>query len=35
MEAQITENKEKIKINMSLPYLVGNVVEILDADKDE
>lgn len=24
------ENKEKIKLNKQLPYLVGNVVEVLD-----
>ena len=28
---QVKENEEKIKLNKALPYLVGNVVEILDA----
>lgn len=31
--ALISENKEKIKLNKQLPYLVGNVVELLDADE--
>ncbi|KAH9258455.1 hypothetical protein BASA81_003504 [Batrachochytrium salamandrivorans] len=35
--ARIAENKEKIKLNKQLPYLVGNVVEILTlpAEEDE
>eukprot|EP01084_Bolivina_argentea_P201654 344669_1 len=32
---KIKENKEKIKLNKQLPYLVGNVVEILDVGEDE
>lgn len=33
---KIKENTEKIKLNKHLPYLVGNVVEILDiAEEDE
>lgn len=32
---KIDENVEKIKLNKQLPYLVGNVVEILDIDKEE
>jgi len=33
---RIKENKEKVKLNKQLPYLVGNVVEILDLpDEDE
>jgi 26S proteasome regulatory subunit T5 len=33
---KIRENAEKIKLNKQLPYLVGNVVEILDiAEEDE
>lgn len=31
---KIKENKEKIKVNKQLPYLVANVVEILDVDDD-
>ena len=29
---KIKENKEKIKLNKTLPYLVSNVIEILDID---
>lgn len=35
MMEQIKDNTEKIKNNKQLPYLVGNVVEILDIDPDE
>lgn len=28
MRDRIKENKEKIKMNKQLPYLVGNVVEV-------
>jgi 26S proteasome regulatory subunit T5 len=36
MNEKIRENAEKIKLNKQLPYLVGNVVEILDiAEEDE
>lgn len=28
MKEKIKENKEKIKLNKTLPYLVGNVVEV-------
>ncbi|CAM9204659.1 unnamed protein product, partial [Ectocarpus sp. 8 AP-2014] len=31
---KIKENKEKIKLNKQLPWLVGNVVEILDPEDD-
>ncbi|CAM9172831.1 unnamed protein product [Choristocarpus tenellus] len=31
---KIKENKEKIKLNKQLPWLVGNVVEILDPEVD-
>lgn len=27
---KIKENQEKIKLNKQLPYLVGNIVEVLD-----
>lgn len=30
LEERVAENKEKIKLNNQLPYLVGNVVEVLD-----
>eukprot|EP00727_Mastigamoeba_balamuthi_P006212 m51a1_g221 putative 26s protease regulatory subunit 6a (436) ;mRNA; r:45636-47467 len=32
---RIKENSEKIKLNKQLPYLVSNVVEILDVEADE
>ena len=32
---QVKENKEKIKLNNQLPYLVGNVVEVLDVQPEE
>ena len=32
---KVKENHEKIKLNKQLPYLVGNVVEILDVNPDE
>lgn len=32
---RIQDNEEKIKLNKQLPYLVGNVVEVLDAPIDE
>ena len=32
--AQIKENEEKIKLNKALPYLVANVVELLDAPEE-
>jgi 26S proteasome regulatory subunit T5 len=28
MKEKIKDNKEKIKVNKQLPYLVGNVVEV-------
>ncbi|CAM9900423.1 unnamed protein product [Discosporangium mesarthrocarpum] len=31
---KIRENKDKIKLNKQLPWLVGNVVEILDPEED-
>mmetsp|Transcript_9566 Transcript_9566/g.26003 ORF Transcript_9566/g.26003 Transcript_9566/m.26003 type:complete len:439 (+) Transcript_9566:228-1544(+) len=30
LEERVAENKEKIKLNNQLPYLVGNIVEVLD-----
>lgn len=35
MKERIKENKEKIKLNNQLPYLVGNIVEVLDIKPDE
>jgi len=35
MKEKIKENTEKIKINKTLPYLVSNVVELLDVDPEE
>lgn len=35
MEEKITHNKEKVKLNKQLPYLVANVVEILNLEQDE
>ncbi|TPX73945.1 hypothetical protein CcCBS67573_g04784 [Chytriomyces confervae] len=32
---QIKDNKEKIKLNKQLPYLVSNIVEILDMDPND
>jgi 26S proteasome regulatory subunit T5 len=32
---RIKDNQEKIKLNKQLPYLVGNVVEILDVNPEE
>lgn len=31
----INENKQKIKLNKQLPYLVANIVEILDIEPEE
>ena len=35
MCSQIKDNKEKIKLNNQLPYLVGNVVEVLEMQPEE
>eukprot|EP00163_Fabomonas_tropica_P008040 TRINITY_DN1765_c0_g1_i1.p1 TRINITY_DN1765_c0_g1~~TRINITY_DN1765_c0_g1_i1.p1 ORF type:complete len:433 (+),score=121.83 TRINITY_DN1765_c0_g1_i1:212-1510(+) len=35
VKAKIKDNKEKIKFNRQLPYLVGNIVEILEMTEDE
>lgn len=35
MMEQVADNTQKIKQNKVLPYLVGNVVEILDMDEEE
>lgn len=35
MRDKIKENKEKIKLNNQLPYLVGNIVEVLDIKPEE
>lgn len=35
MKEKVKENKEKIKLNNQLPYLVGNIVEILEIKPEE
>lgn len=35
LTGRIKENKEKIKLNNQLPYLVGNIVEVLDSQEVE
>jgi 26S proteasome regulatory subunit T5 len=35
LREKIKENKEKIKLNNQLPYLVGNIVEVLDVKPEE
>ncbi|KAI9005617.1 P-loop containing nucleoside triphosphate hydrolase protein [Hyaloraphidium curvatum] len=35
MKEKIKDNKEKIKMNRQLPYLVGNIVEILDVAPED
>jgi len=35
LNEKIKENNEKIKLNRQLPYLVGNVVELLDLPEEE
>lgn len=35
LKEKVKENKEKIKLNNQLPYLVGNIVELLDVNPDE
>ena len=32
---RIKENQEKVKVNKQLPYLVGNVVEVLDPEAED
>ena len=32
---RIRENIEKVKLNKQLPYLVGNVVEVLEPDAED
>ncbi|GJX50501.1 26S proteasome regulatory subunit 6A [Tanacetum coccineum] len=32
---KIKENQEKIKLNKQLPYLVGNIVEILEMNPED
>lgn len=32
---RIRENVEKVKLNKQLPYLVGNVVEVLEPDAED
>ncbi|KAF6105725.1 proteasome 26S subunit, ATPase 3 [Phyllostomus discolor] len=35
MKDKIKENSEKIKVNKTLPYLVSNVIELLDVDPND
>ncbi|KAI0243695.1 26S proteasome regulatory subunit 6A [Massospora cicadina] len=35
MNEKIKDNKDKIEMNKQLPYLVGNVVEIMDVDPND
>ena len=35
MNDKVKENREKIKMNNQLPYLVGNVVEVLDIKPED
>lgn len=35
LKDRIKENKEKIKLNNQLPYLVGNVVEVLEIKPED
>merc|ERR1712025_1083794 len=35
MKEKIKENAEKIKVNKTLPYLVSNVIELLDVDPED
>ncbi|XP_065072140.1 26S proteasome regulatory subunit 6A-B [Rhopilema esculentum] len=35
MKDKIKENTEKIKVNKTLPYLVSNVIELLDIDPED
>ena len=35
MGEKIKENKDKVKVNKTLPYLVANVVELLDVEGDD
>ena len=34
-EERIKENQEKVKVNKQLPYLVGNVVEVLEPEAED
>ncbi|KAL6055991.1 26S proteasome regulatory subunit 6A [Balamuthia mandrillaris] len=34
LKEKVNENKEKIKLNKQLPYLVANVVELIDAEPE-
>lgn len=35
LEEEIKSNNEKIKVNRTLPYLVGNIIELLDIDQED
>lgn len=33
--ARVKDNEEKVKLNKALPWLVGNVVELLDSPEED
>ena len=35
LKEKVKENKEKIKLNNQLPYLVSNIVEVLDVNPED
>jgi len=35
MNDKIKENRDKVKVNKTLPYLVSNVIELLDVEGDD
>ena len=35
MKNKTKENIEKIKVNKTLPYLVSNIIELLDVDPND
>lgn len=35
LDAKIRDNQEKLKLNKTLPYLVANVVEVLDVEAED
>lgn len=35
MKVRIKDNQEKIKLNKQLPYLVGNVVEVIRTNSSD
>ena len=35
MKKKVTENKEKVGLKKQIPYLVANIVEILEIDQED